>query len=217
MAAKKRAAAWQADRETAEAHDMLHVLSPSLPELLVEDSDRAAVLVAVSLIESALTDLLTTHFKLSSNATDSECKFLLGTPPAPLGAASLKAKTARALGIIDRTTASAIKKILEIRNKFAHEIAPPAITGAMAADVINILPPSTRATFSDMLSAMEVVAQSEGGSSRPRTKLIGACLIVWRILKADEKVLHHFAKAGLPLRRLPVLVTGAKAGRKKEG
>jgi DNA-binding MltR family transcriptional regulator len=190
---------------------------PALQELLVEDSDRAAVLVAVSFIEAALKDLLATHFRLSSNATDKECDFLLGKPPAPLGSASVKAKTARALGIIDRSTAAAIKKILEIRNDFAHQIKPPSITAEMANDVINILPPDVRKGYAEMISAMEGVVVSKRSGGRPRTRLIGACVIVWRLLKIDERSLQMLAEKRLPFRRLPVLIAGRQTGRKKKG
>jgi DNA-binding MltR family transcriptional regulator len=109
--------------------EVLIAVRDAVPELQSTSSDRACVLVSVSLIDTALEKLLRTKFSVSSQVTQKECDFLLIKKPVPpLGSAGIRARLAFALGLIDRDTLNAISYAIERRNEYAHQLKPPPLT-----------------------------------------------------------------------------------------
>jgi DNA-binding MltR family transcriptional regulator len=117
------------ERADARFRDVLISVRDAFPELHATSSDRACVLVSVSLIDTALEALLRAKFVASSKATNGECDFLLVKRPVPpLGSAGIRSRLAFALGLIDRDTLNAISYAIEKRNEYAHQLKPSALT-----------------------------------------------------------------------------------------
>ncbi|QPZ89777.1 hypothetical protein AKL02_001995 [Thioclava electrotropha] len=82
-----------------------------------DESDRGRALVAASLVEEMLEEVLRGFF-LETSAT----KKLFTDPNAPLSTFSAKASASRALGLISCQEYSDIDLIRKIRNAFAHSV-----------------------------------------------------------------------------------------------
>lgn len=192
-------------------------LLPLLPELFIQDSDRAAVLVVVCLVESSLKQLLKKYFQHASDSSDADCEFLLGKPPAPVGSSSVKARLAFSLGLIDRDELAAVRRLLEVRNAFAHQKAPHPITADLADGLISRIPAEAKKALGKVIAAMEGAVEEIRGKRNPRTRFITASIMVWHVLEMEGRILDDKAKKGLILRRLPVLIRRPNGSRKKKG
>jgi len=80
-----------------------------------EESDRGASLVAASMLDDRLAQVLSAFFIESSAATD-----LISGFNAPLGTFSSRASAAAALGLIEENEFREITLIRKIRNEFGH-------------------------------------------------------------------------------------------------
>jgi DNA-binding MltR family transcriptional regulator len=101
----------------------------SLPEIFDPSSDRARVLIVVSMIDKALEDLLRWHFMRTPGVEPDDCNFLLTKRPLPpIGNLGIKARTAFVLGLIEREILDGIHYASDIRNDCAHKPKPPKIT-----------------------------------------------------------------------------------------
>ncbi len=100
------------DRETP--HLMGHL---RYMEVLSKESDRGAVLVTVSMLEDALTELLRARL-VQGKSTDK----LLDGFNAPLGTFSAKIAAAHAIGVIPEEWRRELELLRNIRNKFAHNV-----------------------------------------------------------------------------------------------
>lgn len=98
------------------------ILKTSKLNLLYEEfekeSDRAAAILAVSLIDESLFTLLKSYFIPSANSNDE----LFEGGNAPLGTFSSKITIAHRLGLISSNLARDIHLLRKIRNSFAHDI-----------------------------------------------------------------------------------------------
>ncbi len=79
-------------------------------------SDRAAAIIAGSLVEIRLTAAIKMHLKVSNEKIESN----LFRPSGPLGSFSNKIDLAFLMGIISERAHKEISTIKDIRNKFAH-------------------------------------------------------------------------------------------------
>lgn len=89
-----------------------------LDEELKSESDRACVILAAALLDSALETLLKSHLLPSSSASDP----FFDHANAPLSTFSARIEMAYRLGLIDPYFAKALNLIRRIRNDFAHNI-----------------------------------------------------------------------------------------------
>ena len=83
----------------------------------ISETDRGRALVAASLIEEMLEEVLRA-FLLENAAT----KYLFDTPNAPFSTLSAKASASRALGLVSSAEFRDIELVRKIRNAFAHSV-----------------------------------------------------------------------------------------------
>lgn len=84
-----------------------------------KESDRAAVILTSSMLDSALTSLLRSFLVDTPNSEDE----LIERPNAPLSTFSAKIDISRRLGLISNKFCRDLHIIRRIRNEFAHNIA----------------------------------------------------------------------------------------------
>ncbi len=112
-----------ADQDDGTATDLGDVFRRVSAELtafydeLEKGSPRAAAVLAVTALEDALEDLLRTKFP---EATDAEWKHIAGPGSTPFGSMKAKRNVAKAFGFFGPKTGTAIQRIAQVRNKFAH-------------------------------------------------------------------------------------------------
>lgn len=98
------------------------ISSPDTIEFLYKEfekeSDRAAAILAVSLIDEALNTLLKSYFVPIPNSTDP----LFDGANAPVGTFSSKITISHRLGLISANLCRDIHLLRKIRNLFAHDI-----------------------------------------------------------------------------------------------
>jgi DNA-binding MltR family transcriptional regulator len=100
-----------------------------------DESDRGAALVAASMLDERLHEILSNFFVDSSASTD-----LLTGFNAPLGTFSARASAALSLGLIQPNEFSEITLIRKIRNEFGHGWQPTAFDSGRVADLCRELP-----------------------------------------------------------------------------
>lgn len=133
-----------------------------------KESDRGAALVAASMLDDRLQEILGAFFIKSSAARD-----LLSGFNAPLGTFSSRASAAAALGLIQENEFREITLIRKIRNEFGHEWEPISFE----SDVV-----SAHARKLPWLGPNELEATS---NSRVRFNFAVAILLtdlMWRVL-----------------------------------
>ena len=87
-------------------------------DMLQKESHRGAVLVGAELINDYLFKLLK-GFMIDDDTAD---ELLDSSPSSPLGSFSARSLSAYCLGLISKDEYQDIKRIRNIRNKFAHEL-----------------------------------------------------------------------------------------------
>ena len=93
---------------------------PALNQELVNGSDRVAVLLGATIVDTHLERLLSKFFLNSAKET----KELLSSSnaSAPLSSFSARTKIAYCLGLIEKIEFEDLNRIREIRNTFAHNL-----------------------------------------------------------------------------------------------
>jgi hypothetical protein len=110
----------------------------SLAAFLAEfnrESDRGAALVAASMLDERLCEVLGSF--LTDGSTASE---LLSGFNAPLGTLSARASASHALGLIQDNEFAEITIIRKIRNEFGHSWKPMSLETGKLADLTRQLP-----------------------------------------------------------------------------
>lgn len=110
----------------------------TLGQFLVEfnkESDRGVALVAASMIDERLSEILTAFLTDSRISQD-----LLSGFNAPLGTLSSRASAAYALGLIQENEFKEINLIRKIRNEFGHDWQPRSFETGIVADLCKQLP-----------------------------------------------------------------------------
>lgn len=87
---------------------------------LQSESDRAAAIVGVALLDAKLEQAFRTV--MLDGLSENELKDLFEGPTAPLGSYAGKVRVAHALGIIGDKSFADLKKLGAIRNRFAHQL-----------------------------------------------------------------------------------------------
>jgi len=106
-------------------------------------SDRTAVVVGASLVDSAL-EMLLRHFFISRGASQKECDtiFTDGDNP-PVQSFGLRIRFAKALGLIEPWMAGILRCLKGYRNRFAHEAIVEPLTNADAKQLLSIFQNNT--------------------------------------------------------------------------
>lgn len=100
-----------------------------------KESDRGAALVAASMLDERLQEILS-NFLVQSPTS----KELLGGFNAPLGTFSARAAAALSLGLIQENEFNEIALIRKIRNEFGHGWKPLSFESGRVADLCRQLP-----------------------------------------------------------------------------
>jgi DNA-binding MltR family transcriptional regulator len=113
--------------EVKQLHDFLAAFNA--------ESDRGAALVAASMLDERLQEILSTFFVKSHEASD-----LLAGFNAPLGTFSSRASAAFALGLVQKNEFKEITLIRKIRNEFGHGWEPMSFSSDRIAGFTRQLP-----------------------------------------------------------------------------
>jgi hypothetical protein len=134
---------WERLQLLPEQIDLLRATGRVLSEELEGcTSDRASVLVTVSLLDSILELLLRASFLKNSEVGEKDCDVLLiKRPIPPLGSAWTRSQCAFAMGLIDRKIMDALLIAIKTRNSCAHSIEPLKITEKESKGLAELLPP----------------------------------------------------------------------------
>lgn len=151
-------------------------------ELLATPSDRTCVIMGAALLDGALEMLLRHAFVARSGLSTEEADWLLIGSRAPLLSMGVRVRLARALDLIDDKSAAAILRLIDIRNVFAHQTLPDAITLDEATALWNGFPADRVEQINGQLAAI-------GVARTPRAVLAMFC-ISWHgmlMARADRK------------------------------
>ncbi len=103
-------------------------------KIIREESDRGAVLVAASMFESALKELITSVLKEPSNHNTDP---LFSDGLAPLGTFSARIEMAYRLGLLEKNEKELLNLFKKLRNEFAHKIEANSLNDLRFRDRIN--------------------------------------------------------------------------------
>ncbi len=95
--------------------------SQVIARTFVAETDRGCILIAASLLDQALTELLGSYMRADGPDVKHARKKLMGGPMAPFGSFSAKIATAYLLGLIGHDVYAYLEALREARNKCAHE------------------------------------------------------------------------------------------------
>lgn len=164
--------------KTRWGHEFASAMIAANNELGESSSDRVAAIVAVASIDRVLEMLLRHFFIATSRATQDECDFLLTKPPLPpLGAAGVRVRVAKCLGLIDKEEANALSFAIDWRNHFAHEAITSPITQEVAQGLMDRLPSEAREFLA---SSTDSIAGALGDG--PRGMFVAACIMLHGLL-----------------------------------
>ena len=105
----------------------------ALAHEMLGESDRAAIILAASLLDDALKNRITQCLKITATEKQKEDIFAY---PGPMGSFSDRTSLAYAFGFIDKDTAKQLNDLRELRNACAHSTKP--ITFGVT-EVLNVL------------------------------------------------------------------------------
>ncbi|MDQ1639640.1 MAG: mannitol operon repressor [Pyrinomonadaceae bacterium] len=137
-----------------------------------QESDRGAALVAASLLDERLKEILQAFF-LQSKVSDE----LLNGYNAPVGTFSSRASLAFALGLIQKNEFDEITLIRKIRNEFGHKWKDVTFDSARIADLCRKLP---------WLGPSDI-----NGQNKPRTRFNFAAVILLTDLMWRENLVSR--------------------------
>jgi hypothetical protein len=108
------------------------------------ESDRGCVICATAFIDDALEDAIRKYLKELSGASEKLLDALLTKQPLPpIGAFAVRAKVARALGLIDDKIATALDAMRPLRNDAAH-LSEPFSFDNPKYDIDSLLTPLSK-------------------------------------------------------------------------
>jgi DNA-binding MltR family transcriptional regulator len=161
-----------------------------IPELFCHDSPRAAVIVAVAMVDDSLESLLESKFKRESTITDKVCAFLLRNPGnPPIGSLVVRARLAFALGLLGRSFKDCIEYVARIRNEMAHKPLPTPIDSSMGKHLYKLLDPSMRDTVRSVLAETKRYAKTASRQSR-HYLLVVCCAVLSIAIEVDARLLQ---------------------------
>ncbi|TSC82300.1 MAG: putative mannitol operon repressor [Parcubacteria group bacterium Gr01-1014_20] len=109
--------------------------SDFLMEEFSKETDRAAVILTVSLFENALSSLLKAYLAPINSSSDE----LFDGPTAPLSEFSSKIQISYRLGLISQKFAQDLHVIRKIRNEFAHNVHGSSLKEGRVKDLLTNL------------------------------------------------------------------------------
>lgn len=110
-----------------------------LMKTLFQESDRGCVLVGAAYLDDELELMLRTNFSNDEKTIKKTINLLFKGGNAPLSSFWAKTNIAFALELINNETYSAINKVRELRNSFAHKAGPAILTDDSVAPIISKL------------------------------------------------------------------------------
>jgi len=132
--------------------------------LLYRESDRGAAVVAASLLDKKLEDLVRTYFESVSSPSKGMVDSLFA-PMAPLSSFSAKIHLCFLMGLLDKEQLHDLDLVRKLRNDFAHssgeaDFTDPAITNRMRELIYAVW-------IRDSLRVYSVSKKGAGKASRP--------------------------------------------------
>lgn len=125
--------------------------------MLTESNDKGMVLIASSVIEDALTDIIKARLIKSPSAKDS----LFAGEGSPLSTFSAKIEMAYRIGGINDINRNTLTVFRRLRNDFAHNAAITSLDSPAVADRVNAI----FATQQNLIDAIQEVAKKSGKDS----------------------------------------------------
>jgi DNA-binding MltR family transcriptional regulator len=143
------------------------------------ESDRGVVLVAAAYIDEALEDLL-----LASFVDDAKIAKRLLTYPGPCSTLASRCDLAYCLGMFGKDMHTDIRKMIKIRNQFAHSGGRAAFGNPDISDLCNNLSPIT---------SMKEAGTKFVGTDPRILFLIAAGSVILALMGAKKRARHHAA------------------------
>ncbi len=164
-------------------------------ELLSAESDRGTVIVAVSILDIALKNLIVSNLLPSLKKEDK----LINGAYSPLGSFSAKIEMSYRLGLLEESVVKQLLLLKDIRNDFAHRIAEAKLeqdnNRSRMQEILNKSPELADA----VLKSLDVVFQKNGieRDSKNLISLIGVKLtfdVMFSLLCVKVTQLSHNVK-----------------------
>ncbi|OJH09106.1 MAG: hypothetical protein AOY29_07330 [Alcanivorax borkumensis] len=134
-------------------------------ELISEESDRGAVIVAASILDESLGEILKTFLLRPSTKKDN----LLEGAYAPLGSFSAKIELSFRLGIIRKPIRQQLMLFKSIRNDVAHRLSVASLQDekcrSRLAEILNTTPDITHQMIKILIQAGLDISHKERGDS----------------------------------------------------
>jgi DNA-binding MltR family transcriptional regulator len=124
------------------------------------DKVSGVVLVWAARLDNALERLLRREFVERSKATEDELNFLLKKQPLPpLGSAQIRARVARALGLISKETFNSLSIVFTLRNGHAHGDPHPVLTCDDVRPIFCSFPRETKSEIESLVASRDQSTQ----------------------------------------------------------
>jgi hypothetical protein len=155
--------------EIDEDHRLGQAILHFCADVLKAQNDRTAIIVATSMLEMQLEDLLKAFLQPPRKQDDE-----LFRPERPLSTFSAKISLSYRLGVLDSTVCALLDGIRKIRNDFAHDIFSRSLNDPPHSDRINDLAARVNPELTDMLSNAWSLPDTPSGKIRALSHLISA-------------------------------------------
>jgi hypothetical protein len=145
-----------------------------------EYTKRGFVLACGAVVDRSLEALLTAKFKETPDVGKKEIDWLLTESAiSPLRSMGVRARIARVLGLIDKSSFNAIDDLIGIRNHFAHAEIPGELDNSLIAPVYANLPKEYRNVCPD-----------NGGQLTPDRFLLVVTSILMSVLYRAQRAIE---------------------------
>jgi DNA-binding MltR family transcriptional regulator len=179
--AKSKATNRESDAIEKQVGEELASLKPIFSKLVAvlhtdTHNDRGYVMVCGAVLDRALEKLIRRKLVDLSQATDEELHFLLTQrPQPPLGSAGIRARVARVLGVISKDVSTALSRMFDLRNRFAHDEIAPVLDHAMIKPIFDAV------SIADKARNDVALCMKHGSSSPQQLLQIATILLLHRL------------------------------------
>jgi hypothetical protein len=144
-------------------------------DVMKGENDRTAIIVATSMLEMQLEDLLKAVLQPKRKQDDE-----LFAPERPLSTFSAKISLSHRLGVLDPELCAVLDGIRKIRNDFAHDVFARSLNDPPHSDRINDLAARYRPEWTELLSSSWKLPDTPSGRIRALIQGISAFICCLR-------------------------------------
>lgn len=150
-------------------------------EVMVNESDRGCILVAMQVLADALQRLLTAKFKSESGIHDDDVAHLFEGPLAMLNSLASRANLAYSLGLIDSGIWDTIYWLRQLRNVLAHSKGSVSLTSKAAGQIVSKLEHKSEKRRATIVATDFMLSVATENKQLPPEKecVVGAAVIAY--------------------------------------